>query len=513
MEGNRKVFNPVLCIVLMAMALFVPMMQATAAPSAGLPNPEDGNRWQSAIVPEGAPVISTPEAAAAYLNKMAQGPVSNEYQLPGRDRRGGPDQGGYSYRDIEEAGVRYAWIDITQGDMRGNQLGINGDDQNSGALQLGWQFPFYGQNYGSIYYCSNGWISVSDGGADYTPNAAFPNANDPTGIMAAFFTDLYPPAGNSQSWWYTNADNGIAIFSWINYPHIADNNRRYTFQAIIDRRGNILFQHQTNVAVANGYNLSVGIQNQARNIGLSGIFAQNVGVPANEYAMGFRQRWIEFEEGAGISLDPAEFHFGDVFLGRERTIDATLMNNGVEDLVITGWGNDNGAFILPEFQGEFAIGSGEEVEFSITFRPEEGGDYADEGWIECNAVNAEDGVFRAPLTGRCLAAPQISVDPQAIEDALNTGEIAEHVINIANDGGADLNFEISAEIIREPGRRRDAGGRELRNADGGPLRDNPGDLIAQFAGPNQVNQYWSPVGYDQENDLVFLASYTSSLIV
>ena len=61
---------------------------------------------------------------------------------------------------------------------------------------------------------------------------------------------------------------------------------------------------------------------------------------------------------------------------------------------------------------------------------------------------------------------------------------------------------------------RDAGARTLRSI--GPVadpgRDDPGDIIAQFVGPNQQNIYCSPVGWDPDDEVMFFTKYNNSQI-
>ena len=95
------------------------------------------------------------------------------------------------------------------------------------------------------------------------------------------------------------------------------------------------------------------------------------------------------------------------------------------------------------------------------------------------------------------AEPVIVIDPNAIEDNLNTGDVAEHVVNVSNDGDAVLRFSIEDEIIAEPERdRRVREVRKLRNDDqAGPCRDNLGDIIDElFVGEGFI----TGLGWDGE---------------
>ncbi|MBM3325969.1 MAG: T9SS type A sorting domain-containing protein [Calditrichaeota bacterium] len=205
---------------------------------------------------------------------------------PERDRRGGPDQFGYRWRDNEEQGVQYEWIDITQGNMQGRNLGMGNDDQNSGALDMGWTFNFYGREFNSIRACTNGWASFTSADQEYTPNGELPQQGDPENLLAVYFSDWYPPAGG-QVWFFTNAQQRITVISWINIRHIsAQDGPQHTFQIILTGNGRIKYQYMNNDALPNRQ-CSIGIQNQDRNIGLSYYFNAQAAqvIPNARYAI------------------------------------------------------------------------------------------------------------------------------------------------------------------------------------------------------------------------------------
>lgn len=111
---------------------------------------------------------------------------------PGLLRAGGPDGGGYIYRDSDESdGPTYSFEDIT---ASGTQA-LLGDDEMSAALRLGFDFDFYGQTYTHVYVCSNGYITfLPDQFCSYTPTS-LPNAAAPNAMIAAWWEDLYPTGG------------------------------------------------------------------------------------------------------------------------------------------------------------------------------------------------------------------------------------------------------------------------------------------------------------------------------
>ena len=69
-----------------------------------------------------------------------------------------------------------------------------GDDSNVGPFNIGFNFEFYGQYFTQFRICTNGFITFGNTSGSYTPGS-FPNSNQPNGVVAAYWTDLYPTNG------------------------------------------------------------------------------------------------------------------------------------------------------------------------------------------------------------------------------------------------------------------------------------------------------------------------------
>lgn len=68
------------------------------------------------------------------------------------------------------------------------------DDSNVGPFNIGFNFEFYGQTFSQFRICTNGFITFGDASGSYTPGT-FPNSQSPNGVVAAYWTDLYPSSG------------------------------------------------------------------------------------------------------------------------------------------------------------------------------------------------------------------------------------------------------------------------------------------------------------------------------
>jgi hypothetical protein len=75
----------------------------------------------------------------------------------------------------------------------GTSVGLS-DDSNVGPFPIGFNFEFYGQTFTQFRICTNGFITFGDPSGRYSPGS-FPNASAPNGVVAAYWTDLYPSSG------------------------------------------------------------------------------------------------------------------------------------------------------------------------------------------------------------------------------------------------------------------------------------------------------------------------------
>jgi hypothetical protein len=75
----------------------------------------------------------------------------------------------------------------------GTAVGLT-DDSNVGPFPIGFSFEFYGQTFTQFRICTNGFITFGDQSGRYSPGA-FPEAAAPNGVIAAYWTDLFPSSG------------------------------------------------------------------------------------------------------------------------------------------------------------------------------------------------------------------------------------------------------------------------------------------------------------------------------
>ena len=215
--------------------------------------------------------------------------------------------------------------------------------------------------------------------------------------------------------------------------------------------------------------------------------------------------WFTWPDANGY---PDVMDFDETFVGGTCRIIAEARNLGTEALVIDEILADNEAFSVQPNRN-IVLEPGEEIEILFLFTPEETEEYSATFTLETNDPFYGD--WEISTSGEGIPAPRMRIIGEDIEEFPWQGEVIEHEIIIANDGGNPLRYEIDVENIVEP--QRDRNSRSLRSVDGtsDPLRDDPGDILDEFEWrwADAVN-YKGGIEYLPEEDLVFLTSYSWS---
>ncbi|MBM3135832.1 MAG: DUF11 domain-containing protein, partial [Chloroflexi bacterium] len=162
-------------------------------------------------------------------------------------------QGSYTWQDSDHpGGPIYSWIDIT---ATGTALNP-GDDTTHGPFNIGFTFPFYGQNFTQFYVSSNGWLSFTPPvSADHT-NDCLPSHSTPYNLIAPFWDDL-DARGTGNAYYWSNGSDTLVV-AYVGIPHYGSGGP-YTFEATLKADGTITFQYQSMAAPLDG--ATVGIQN------------------------------------------------------------------------------------------------------------------------------------------------------------------------------------------------------------------------------------------------------------
>lgn len=135
------------------------------------------------------------------------------------------------------------------------------DDVVSGALNIGFTFNFFGNNYTQFYVCSNGWIGFSAGQTNGYTAAYIPNASSPRNVIMADWEDLFPGASNIYYQTIGTAPNRRLVVSFFNCPHYSCRTTLYTFQFVLYESTNVIDINMISKPLCAGNNATQGLVN------------------------------------------------------------------------------------------------------------------------------------------------------------------------------------------------------------------------------------------------------------
>jgi hypothetical protein len=117
--------------------------------------------------------------------------------------------------------------------------GPSGDDISSN-FPIGFPFTFYGTSYTTVNICTNGFLQFNGASTTFV-NACIPNSNQPNGIVAGYWRDLFPTVGQITYQTLGSAPNRRFVASWNgvqNYP--AGSGIFQSFKIILDETSNLI---------------------------------------------------------------------------------------------------------------------------------------------------------------------------------------------------------------------------------------------------------------------------------
>jgi len=148
-----------------------------------------------------------------------------------------------------------------------------------------------------------------------------------------------------------------------------------------------------------------------------------------------------------------ELDLGVTYLGYPTTLPLRLENNGSSDLVL-----DNLMAISPFHvnPGPLTIPAWQYYDLTVEFAPLSLGVY--NGTLSFTTNDANASQLQISLTGECLEAPGILVDPLTLSYSLLNDEAQQAYLSITNNGITPLNYQIALEQGLSPTPRSDSRG-------------------------------------------------------
>ena len=181
---------------------------------------------------------------------------------------GGPDQEGMIWTDSDlEINLDYEWIEISVDD---NVVAFSDNDDAEGPFDIGFDFPFYGQDYDQYIISPNGWIGFGDD-INSWDNSTIPSSGAPRPAIFGFWDDLNPINDNCNEYcegniyMYSNAERSVVSFDgvahwWSGYP-----NSYYDFQFVLYPSGEIQLNYRS---ITGTHSATIGVQNGTGSAGL-----------------------------------------------------------------------------------------------------------------------------------------------------------------------------------------------------------------------------------------------------
>ena len=161
--------------------------------------------------------------------------------------------------------INPSWIDISNNSTIVNF--INNDDAN-GNVDIGFDFPFYNDNYSQLSINPNGWIGLG-GDSDEWLNTGLPATNISTAGIFPFWDDLNPVNDNcnqycsGQVYYQSSQERFVVTFDQVAHWWTNFENSFYTFQVVLYPNGEIDFNYQS--LEGNFSSATIGMQSQNGN--------------------------------------------------------------------------------------------------------------------------------------------------------------------------------------------------------------------------------------------------------
>ncbi|RNC88047.1 MAG: gliding motility-associated C-terminal domain-containing protein [Winogradskyella sp.] len=162
-------------------------------------------------------------------------------------------------------------------DLSGTPTGLNIDDRWSEAIDLGFNFEFFGQTYSQVVIGANGLVSfdISEAGEfcpwSFEPDELIPTSDLPTNAIHGAYHDIDPSEGGDIE--YTTvgeAPNRQFKVSFVHIPHFSCNELLTTQQIILYEATNIIDVVVLEKPTCQSWNdglAVIGIQNASGTVG------------------------------------------------------------------------------------------------------------------------------------------------------------------------------------------------------------------------------------------------------
>jgi hypothetical protein len=347
----------------------------------------------------GMRIIRTPVVEEAV--ELAKGQPDYRQGTPQLNGAGGPDAFGHFWIDSDEpGGPTFNWVDISSG---GTAVTL-GDDASI-EVPLPFTFDFFGSSMSNVKICSNGYLTFTDVGQDFS-NDPIPSSTGDDDLIAGFWDDLDPSDVGGGTIHYLGTATEFTV-QWTGIERYNEPTSVMTFQVILYPNGEVVAQYLSMTGTLNS--ATAGIENVGGTDGLQVVY--NAAYLHDNLAVRY---YVPAGGGGWLSQNPTG---GTVNPG--ESVDVQIIANS------TG--------LTP-------------------------------GTYTANVLIMSDDPMHPdtsmPVTLNVLGAdPVIGVDPTSISRSLSPGDSVDVIVTISNTGLADLDW--SGAVTASQLRGTTAGGRKV----------------------------------------------------
>ncbi len=156
-----------------------------------------------------------------------------------------PDEAGYYWVDSDElTGPQVGWVEEP---ATSQALAFEGEDDVLGPIEIGFDFPFYGELHSQLWVSSNGFVSLDDPGDAFQQNnvGGLPSTAAPDKAFLAWWDDLLDAGSLASSCWLWSNNQDRLVVSWVEAPHgnPVTYGGPFTFQIVLEKAGTITYNY------------------------------------------------------------------------------------------------------------------------------------------------------------------------------------------------------------------------------------------------------------------------------
>ena len=199
----------------------------------------------------------------SYLSyELAAEPFSNP--------QGNIDEYGYGWSTSDDDEyIDYGWVDISSDN---ETIEFDDNDLSPGYFQIGFEFPFYGEQYSEILINPNGWLGFSDDNDEWDNQNIF-NDSSPRNAIFGYWDDLNPVSSDNEEGigyvrYHSNSDRMVVWYD--NVRHWTSSQIIFDFQIVLYSSGEIKVNYRSMDGISDD-GATIGI------INLDGTIGQQVG--------------------------------------------------------------------------------------------------------------------------------------------------------------------------------------------------------------------------------------------